>query len=104
LFNSGKSSIKAESNQVLNDIVNILQEYPTAKFTVEGHTDSVGSEILNQRLSDSRANAVKKFLIEHGVDQFRLAAIGYGESKPISSNATKAGRAENRRVEINLVK
>ncbi len=104
LFDSGKSSIKAESDQVLKDIVSILNEYPTAKFTVEGHTDSAGSAKLNQRLSDSRANAVKNYLIENGIDQFRLSAIGYGEDRPIATNKTRAGRAQNRRVEINLVK
>jgi outer membrane protein OmpA-like peptidoglycan-associated protein len=104
LFNSGKSSIKAESNQVLIEIVKILNEYPNAKFSIEGHTDSAGSDTLNQRLSDSRANAVKKFLIDNGIDQFRLTSVGYGETKPIASNATSSGRAENRRVEINLAK
>ncbi|WP_062055342.1 DUF5723 family protein [Aquimarina longa] len=103
LFDSGKSSIKKESNQVLKDIINILNEYSTAKFTVEGHTDSAGSNKLNQRLSDSRANSVKNYLIENGIDQFRLSAIGYGEDRPIASNKTRKGRAQNRRVEINLV-
>ncbi|KJD36607.1 cell envelope biogenesis protein OmpA [Tamlana sedimentorum] len=104
LFDTGKSSIKAQSEAVLGDIIGILKEYPTAKFTVEGHTDSVGSEKLNQRLSDSRANSVKEYLISHGIDAFRLSALGYGESKPIDTNKTRAGRANNRRVEINLVK
>ncbi|WP_101449287.1 OmpA family protein [Aquimarina sp. MAR_2010_214] len=103
LFDLGKSSIKKESNQALKDIINILNEYPTAKFTVEGHTDSGGSNKLNQRLSDSRANSVKNYLTDNGVDQFRLSAIGYGEDRPIATNKTKAGRAQNRRVEINLV-
>ena len=104
LFDTGKSSIKAQSAAVLGDIIKILNEYPTAKFTVEGHTDSVGSESLNQRLSDSRANSVKEYLIENGIDAFRLSALGYGESKPIDSNKTSKGRANNRRVEINLAK
>jgi outer membrane protein OmpA-like peptidoglycan-associated protein len=104
LFDSGKSTIKEASNKVLGDIIGILKEYPTAKFTVEGHTDSVGSAKLNQRLSDSRANAVKNYLTENGIDQFRLSAVGYGEDRPISSNKTRKGRKENRRVEINLVK
>ncbi|UZO80215.1 DUF5723 family protein [Aquimarina sp. ERC-38] len=104
LFNLGKSSIKEESDAVLQDIVAILNEYPTAKFSIEGHTDSSGSNITNQKLSDARANAVKTYLIDKGIDQFRLSAIGFGEDRPIASNKTKVGRAQNRRVEINLVK
>ncbi len=104
LFDSGKSSIKEESNKVLKDIIAILNEYSTAKFTIEGHTDSAGSAKLNQRLSDSRANAVKNYLSENGIDQFRLSAVGYGEDRPIATNKTRAGRAQNRRVEINLVR
>lgn len=104
LFDSGRSSIKAESDAVLKDIIAILNEYSTAKFAIEGHTDSAGSAKLNQRLSDSRANAVKNYLVENGIDQFRLSAIGYGEDRPIATNRTRAGRAQNRRVEINLVR
>ncbi|WP_166959603.1 OmpA family protein [Yeosuana marina] len=104
LFDTGKSSIQSQSAAVLGDIIKILKEYPTSKFTVEGHTDSVGSDKLNQRLSDARANAVKEYLVENGIDEFRLSAIGYGESKPIDTNATRKGRANNRRVEINLAK
>lgn len=82
-----------------------MNEYPDARFTVEGHTDSIGSEQTNQRLSESRAQAVKQFLIDKGIDASRLEAIGYGgESKPIATNMYKDGRAKNRRVEINLVK
>jgi len=104
LFDTGKSSIKAESTAVMVDIITILAEYPTAKFTVEGHTDSVGSSKLNQKLSDSRANSVRDFLIDKGIGSDRLTAIGYGEDKPIATNNTRAGRKSNRRVEINLVK
>ncbi len=104
LFDTGRSSIKKESETVLADIIAILQEYPTAKFSIDGHTDSVGSKKLNQRLSDSRALSVKEYLVKNGVDEFRLSSMGYGEDKPIASNKTKAGRAQNRRVEINLVK
>ncbi|MDF0707046.1 OmpA family protein [Flagellimonas okinawensis] len=104
LFDTGKSSIKAESTSVMVDIIQILNEYPNAKFTVEGHTDSVGSEKLNQELSEKRANSVRDFLIDKGIASDRLTAIGYGEAKPIATNNTRAGRAQNRRVEINLVK
>ncbi len=104
LFNSGKSSIKDESTSVLVDIVRILKDYPNAKFTIEGHTDSIGSVQTNQKLSESRAQSVMNFLVKEGIDSSRLTAIGYGESKPIATNMYKDGRQKNRRVEINLVK
>lgn len=104
LFNSGNATIKVESTKVLVDIIAILNEYPTAKFSVEGHTDSVGSAINNQKLSESRAASVRAFLIDNGIDASRLTSLGYGETKPITSNMYKDGRAKNRRVEINLVK
>jgi outer membrane protein OmpA-like peptidoglycan-associated protein len=85
-------------------MVVIFKEYPRANFTIEGHTDSVGSKATNQKLSERRANAVRDYLIANGIDANRLTAAGYGEDKPIASNATRAGRAENRRVEVNLVK
>ena len=104
LFDTGRASLKTESVSVFVDIIRILNEYPTAKFTVEGHTDSVGSEKLNQSLSEKRANSVRDFLVKEGIGADRLTAIGYGEAKPIASNNTRAGRTQNRRVEINLVK
>lgn len=104
LFDTGKSSIKAESTAVMVDIILILKEYPTSKFTVEGHTDSVGSNSLNQKLSEERANSVRDFLVKEGIGADRLTAIGYGEDKPIATNNTRAGRTQNRRVEINLIK
>ena len=104
LFDTGKASLKTETVSVFVDIIKILNEYPTAKFTVEGHTDSVGSDKLNQSLSEKRANSVRDFLVKEGIGSDRLTAIGYGESKPIATNNTRAGRKENRRVEINLIK
>ncbi|WP_298531876.1 OmpA family protein [uncultured Algibacter sp.] len=104
LFDTGKASIKNQSAEVLQNIIDILKEYPNAKFNIEGHTDSVGSETLNQKLSDSRANSVKDYLVKGGIDGGRLSAAGYGESKPLDTNKTRAGRRNNRRVEINLNK
>ncbi len=104
LFDTGKATLKPESTAVFVDIIRILGEYPNAKFTVEGHTDSVGGEKTNQALSEKRANSVRDFLIAEGIAADRLTAIGYGESKPIASNNTRAGRAQNRRTEINLQK
>ena len=104
LFDTGKSSIKSQSEAVLGDIIKILKEYPNSKFTVEGHTDSVGSDALNQKLSDERASSVKNYLVTNGIEAARLSSMGYGESKPIDSNSTSKGRANNRRVEINLAK
>ncbi len=104
LFDTGKASLKPESTSVFVDIIRILEEYPNSRFTVEGHTDSVGSNELNQRLSEERANSVRDFLINEGIDASRLEAVGYGEERPIASNNTRDGRAQNRRVEINLIK
>ncbi len=104
LFDTGKATIKPESVAVMVDIIQILNEYPNAKFTVEGHTDSVGSNQTNQKLSEARANSVRDFLINEGIAGSRLTAIGFGEEKPIASNATRIGRKQNRRVEINLIK
>lgn len=104
LFDTNKDTFKQQTYPVLIAISAILKEYPSSKFSIEGHTDSDGSNEFNLRLSDSRAMAVKKYLVEQGIDEFRLSAMGYGESKPIDTNNTKAGKANNRRVEVKLVK
>jgi OmpA-OmpF porin, OOP family len=104
LFNSGKSSFQKQTMPVLQAITAILKEYPSANFMIEGHTDSQGSDALNQKLSEDRAAAVKTYLVENGIDAARLTSAGFGESKPIDSNKTSKGRANNRRVEVKLVK
>ena len=104
LFDTGKASIKDQSAGVLQNIIGILNEYPNARFNIEGHTDSVGSEATNEKLSQERASSVMNYLITNGVASSRLTHKGYGESRPIDSNKTRAGRANNRRVEINLIK
>ena len=104
LFDTGKSTIRQESYAVLQNIVNIMKEYPTASFVIEGHTDSQGRETTNQKLSESRASSVKDYLTTIGMSGSRLSSVGYGELRPISSNKTRKGRQENRRVEISLKK
>ncbi|MDD5149412.1 MAG: OmpA family protein [Flavobacterium sp.] len=104
LFDSGKSTFQKQTYTVLQSITSILKEYPTAKFSIEGHTDSDGSNASNQTLSENRAAAVVGYLVENGIDSSRLSSVGYGETKPIASNKTKAGKALNRRTEVNLVK
>ncbi|MDA9356658.1 OmpA family protein [Flavobacteriaceae bacterium] len=89
---------------VLDAIVEILMAYPKANFSVEGHCDSKGSKKVNQKISDKRANAVVEYLSKSGIAASRLSAKGFGESMPIDTNDTRDGRANNRRVEIILVK
>ena len=102
LFNSGKSTFKKETDKVLQAMVAILKEYPKADFSIEGHTDSDGSDKSNQLLSERRANAVKDYLIANGISNERLTSAGFGESNPIDTNKTSAGKANNRRVEVKL--
>ena len=104
LFDTGKTTIRFESAEILSNIAGILKEYSNSKFNIDGHTDSVGSESSNQTLSEGRAQAVVDWLVENGIDSSRLSARGFGESQPIMSNKTRDGRARNRRVEINLIK
>ena len=103
LFNTGKSSIKGESEQVVDNIIAILKEYPKSRFSIDGHTDSVGSKKTNQLLSERRANAVRDYLIANGIAADRLESKGYGEEKPIADNKTRDGRKSNRRVEVILL-
>ena len=104
LFDTGKATIKFESAEVLNQIINVLKKFPKSRFRIEGYTDSVGKKQKNIELSQNRADAVKIYLIQGGIDQSRLESKGYGPERPIASNKNKKGRELNRRVEINLIK
>ena len=89
----------------MHDIGDALKDYPAIlAVRIEGHTDSRGSHKSNQILSQNRAESVRAFLINYGIDASRMVAVGYGEEKPIASNDTSQGRKKNRRVEIHLVK
>ena len=104
LFDTGKATIKFESAEILNQIINVLKKYPNSRFRIEGHTDSTGKKQKNIELSQNRADAVKIYLIQGGIASNRLESQGFGPEKPIASNKNKKGRALNRRVEINLIK
>ncbi len=104
LFATNKSNIKEQSAETLTDIIAILEKYPDARFSIEGHTDSTGSDAYNLKLSKERANAVMRYLVNGGIAPERLESEGYGETKPIADNSTAAGRQQNRRTEINLIK
>lgn len=104
LFDLDKATIRPESEETLQAIADIMQEYPQTIFHIEGHTDSTGSEEYNEKLSRERAASVRTFLIEAGIPESRLTSEGYGETQPIESNNTAQGRQANRRVEISLDK
>ncbi|WP_462318544.1 OmpA family protein, partial [Marinilabilia sp.] len=99
-FDTGKSTLKPESMGVINQIYEILNDHSDIKFTIEGYTDSDGDSDLNQKLSEARAKAVQDRLVSMGIDASRLSFKGFGETKPVASNDTSEGKAENRRVEF----
>lgn len=99
-FDTGKSTIKPESEQIISQIVQMLKANPELSINVEGHTDNVGNPKSNKILSDERAKAVLESILAQGIDPKRLKAAGYGQDKPIADNNTEEGRAKNRRVEL----
>ena len=101
-FETAKSKLLPKSLGSLNTVVTILNENPTYKVQIDGHTDAQGKDEYNQTLSDERAASVKAYLVSKGIDEARLSSTGYGETKPVADNKTAAGRAKNRRVEMTL--
>jgi len=104
VFDNGKATLKAGSTEGLDAMAVTMNEYETAKFTIDGHTDNVGKPASNLELSNNRAKTVKAYLVSKGVKEDRLTAQGFGADKPIASNKTAEGKSLNRRVEINLMK
>lgn len=100
LFGSGKSQLKPGGAHNLQKLVDFLDQYPQRNVLIEGHTDSIGSDSLNQRLSERRANAVRNALIGQGISSDRITTYGYGKEFPVADNDTAANRQLNRRVEI----
>lgn len=103
-FQSGRDQLTGESVEVLTDVARFLKNQPDLRLEISGHTDAIGSAILNKQLSQKRADAVKYFLVRAGVDAGRMRAVGYGETEPVASNAVAEGRAKNRRVEFRIWK
>lgn len=102
-FDTDQYTIRSEFHDVLDSVAAVLAEYKQTNVQISGHTDSTGSSQYNQLLSERRAQSVKEYLAQRGVAYNRLQSVGYGSRYPIASNATAAGRAQNRRVEIDLV-
>jgi outer membrane protein OmpA-like peptidoglycan-associated protein len=100
LFDTGRYTLKTNTQLSLAKVSGILQAYPGLKVQVEGYTDSVGSDQYNQKLSENRADAVRDFLISQGVPTDNISATGYGKSKPVADNNTAQGRSQNRRVNL----
>ena len=103
LFDFDRSDIRPDSAPVLDEAVALLKEAGNITIIAEGHTDSIGTEAYNLKLSLRRANAVRQYLIDHGIAADRIRAEGLGESRPVASNATAEGRAQNRRVELRVI-
>ncbi|HET6767123.1 MAG TPA: OmpA family protein [Chitinophagaceae bacterium] len=102
-FNTNKATLQNISYDPLNQLVDILNKYPTAKLTIEGHTDNTGTNAHNMQLSESRAKTVMSYLTGKGIPANRLTAVGYGEENPVATNNTAEGRTLNRRVELKLI-
>jgi hypothetical protein len=103
LFDSGKSDLKASATPQLEALVQFLVKYPGKRIGISGHTDSVGSDVYNQELSDRRARSVHQYLLDHGVPAAQVNWKGFGKTRPVADNASESGRQKNRRVECVLI-
>ena len=99
-FDSGKATLRPDADAVIERVHALLQADPALKLSIEGHTDDVGSDAANLKLSTARAAAVVTALVKRGIAAERLTSGGHGEAKPLADNATSSGRAKNRRVEL----
>ncbi len=103
-FDSGKATLKPESFSELDELLTYLTQKINTVIEISGHTDNVGSKESNQKLSQDRSNEVKNYLVRKGISESRLIAKGYGDSKPIADNTTEAGKKQNRRTEVKILK
>ena len=103
VIDTDKYELKPESTAELLKLVEIMQQNPTIKIEISGHTDNIGSDEHNYILSENRAKAVYDFLVANGVNKDRMTYKGYGKTKPIDTNDTEEGRANNRRTEFKII-
>ncbi len=99
-FETGKADIRPESQEIIDQVVNLLSENESLNISIEGHTDNTGNAASNKTLSENRAKSVMNALVARGINKSRLSTKGWGQEKPIADNKTEEGRAKNRRVEI----
>ncbi|HSU38251.1 MAG TPA: OmpA family protein, partial [Polyangiaceae bacterium] len=102
-FKKGSAVVRADSKTTLNAAVKVLQQYPSIGFEISGHTSSEGDKAVNDKLSLDRADAVKQYLVDQGVEASRIKTRGAGAEEPIADNNTKAGREKNRRIEFKVL-
>jgi OOP family OmpA-OmpF porin len=102
-FKQGSAVVRADSKPTLNAAVKVLQQYPSIGFEISGHTSSEGDKAVNDKLSLDRANAVKQYIVDQGVDASRIKTRGAGSDEPIADNNTRAGREKNRRIEFKVL-
>jgi len=99
-FDTGKSTIRADSRKPLEEVRKLALDHPELKLAIEGHTDNAGNPAANRKLSEERAAAVKAWLVQNGVPAAQLSTTGFGDTKPVADNRSEDGRAKNRRVEL----
>jgi len=99
LFDTGRATIAAESHPRLDRVVEYMTHRTSTRIRISGHTDNVGNPRSNQRLSEARAQAVREYLVTHGIGGSRVEAVGHGDQQPIAPNDTEQGRRQNRRIE-----
>ena len=102
-FETGKATLKPESYAELSNVLKFMEDNPSIRLEISGHTDNVGSRRVNQKLSEDRARAVVDYLVSKGIDRSRLESKGYADTQPVATNDTSEGRALNRRVEFKVI-
>lgn len=102
LFDIGRAELKPRARENLSKMADIIKKYPENVLTIKGHTDSTGTDAVNQPLSTRRADSVRDILVARGVPPNTIAIVGMGETQPIAPNTTPSGRAENRRVDVEI--